>query len=267
MKIDRRVLYIIGAALVVLTVLYPLGLPVKISPLAKQTYDAIKDLPDGSVVILSPMYDAGAMGELQPMFTAMFYQLVERGYKIIVVNTSWVQGPQLVQPVAKAIADKYNYVYGKDWINLGSKVGGSIWMQAAVSDFIAATLTDYNNQPVESFPIMQLVPKLTKDYVAAALVLECGTPGAGTWLTYVTQPEGIKLIVGEIQMSVPENMPYVQSGQYAGMIAGSRGAAEYELLVNHPGKAVKSQDTMSVIALMVAAFIILGNIGYLARKK
>lgn len=267
MKIDRRILYIIAAVLVVLTVLYPLGLPVKISPLAKQTYDAIQDLPDGSLVVISPMYDAGTMGELQPMFTAMFYQAVERGYKIVIVNTSWIQGPQLVQPVAKEIADKYNYVYGQDWINLGSKVGGSIWMQAAVSDFIAASLTDYNNQPLESFPIMQLVPRLTKDYVAAALVLDCGTPGSQEWLTYVTQPTGIKLIIGEIQMSVPEKMPFVQSGQFAGMIAGSRGAAEYELLVNHPGKAVKSQDTMSVIALMVATFIILGNIGYLARKK
>ncbi|MEW6229114.1 MAG: hypothetical protein AB1700_13655 [Bacillota bacterium] len=267
MKIDRRILYIIGAALVFITMLYPLGLPISISDLTQQTYDAVENLPDGSLVIISPMYDPGASGELNPMFTAFMYHCAERGYKIVVVNCNWTLGPQLVHPIVTDIMTQYGYQYGTDYIELGSKPGGSIWMQSAVQDMIEACLTDYNNQPLAQFPIMQLVPKLTKEYVAATLVLDCGTPGAPTWLTYVNQPTGIPLIVGEIQMSVPENMPYVDSGQYKGMIAGSRGCAEYELLIGHPGKAVKSQDTMSAIALMVTLFIILGNIGYLARKK
>lgn len=267
MKIDRRIIYIIGAAIVFVTMLYPLGLPIAVSPLTQTTYDGINNLPDGSLVIISPMYDPGAMGELNPMFTAFFYHAVERGYKIVVVNCNWVQGPQIVDPIATAIAEEYGYVYGQDWINLGSKPGGGIWMQSAVSDLWEAALTDFNNQPVSSFAIMQEVPKITAEYVDAILVLDCGTPGAPEWLTYVTQSEGIPLFVGEIQMSVPENMPYVQSGQFAGMIAGARGAAEYEQLIGHPGAAIKSQDTMSAIALMVTLFIILGNIGHLTRKK
>lgn len=267
MKIDRRILYIISLALVLVTIFFPLGLPVKVSALTQKTFDGVNSLPDGSLVILSPMYDPGSQGELTPMFTAWLYQLAERHYKIVIGNCNWTLGPQLVHPIVTDILGQYGYTYGQDYLEWGSKPGGSIWMQSAVSDFVNATLTDYNNQPLSQFPITELVPKFSSEYVAALLVLDCGTPGGIEWLTYVSQPTGIPLYIGEIQMSVPENMPYVDSGQYSGMIAGSRGAAEYEMLVGHAGKAIKSQDTMSVISLMVALFIILGNIGYLARKK
>jgi hypothetical protein len=267
MKIDRRIIYLIGAAVVVITVLYPLGLPVAISDLAEQTYAAVENLPDDAVVFISPMYDPGASGELNPMFTGFLYHSARRGYKILIGNCNWTLGPQVVHPIVTEIMGEFGYKYGEDYIELGSKPGGSVWIQNAVDDLVEACITDYNNQPLASFPIIQEVPRLTKDYVDAIMVLDCGTPGAPEWLAYCTQPTGITLIVGEIQMSVPENMPYVASGQYAGMIAGSRGAAEYELLIGRPGKAIKAQDTMSAIALMVTLFILLGNIGYLARKK
>ncbi len=267
MKIDRRILYIVALALVCVTVFFPLGLPVKVSDLTQKTFDGIQSLPDGSLVVISPMYDPGAQGELNPMLTAWLYQCAERHYKIVVGNTSWTLGPQLVHPIVTNVLSQYGYEYGKDYLEFGSKPGGSVWLQSAVNDFVNATLTDLGNKPLSEFPITAEIPKLTKEYVAANLVLDCGTPGGLEWLTYVSQPTGIPLFIGEIQMSVPENMPYVDSGQYAGMIAGSRGAAEYELLVGHAGKAVKSQDTMSVITLMVTLFIILGNIGYLSRKK
>jgi len=268
MKIDRRIIYLVGAAIVFLTMFYPLGLPIKVSQLAEDSFSVVDSLPADSLVVVTPQYDAGAMGELNPMFKAVFRHCVERGYRIIVMNVNWVQGPQIVHPFATEIAEEAGYVYGQDWINLGSKPGGGIWLQAANDDLWEAAKTDFTNQPISSFPIMQDVPKLAGEFIDLAIVLECGSPGAADcWLPYITQPEGITMVVGEIQMSVPENMPYVDSGQFAGMIAGSRGCAEYEQLLGAPGDAMKGQDTMSAIALMVTLFIILGNIGYLARKK
>lgn len=268
MKIDRRILYIVAVAALLVTMFFPLGLPVKVSELTTKTYEAINDIPDGSLVVVSPMYDAGSMGELMPMFKAFLYQCAEKKFKLVIGNAQWATGPQLCHPIIEQILkDEYGYVYGQDYIEFGSKPSFSVWANSAVTDFPGATLTDYNNDPINNFPIMQQIPKLTKDYVAATIVLDCGTPGARDWLAVVNQVTGIPLFVGEIQMSVPEMMPYVASGQYLGMLAGSRGAAEYESLVGHPGKALKSQDIMSVIAMLVALFIILGNIGYLSRKK
>lgn len=267
MKIDRRIIYLIAAALVILTLFVPLGLPVKISDMTRGAYSAIENLPDGSLVFIAPMYDPGARGELDPMFVAMLHQCAKRGYKMLIGNTSWTLGVQMLHPIVTDILGDYGYTYGEDYIELGSKPGGSIWMQQATNDLVTACITDYNNQPLAQFPIISQVPKLAAEYVDAILVLDCGTPGAREWLTYVSTPTGIPLVVGVIQMSVPEHTPFLDSGQYKGLIGGSRGAAEYELLVGKPGKAVKSQDTMSVIALMVTLFIILGNIGYLTSRK
>ena len=267
MKIDRRLLYLVAVVVVAVTVFFPLGLPVKVSPLAVQTYDAIQNLPDDSVVFISNMYDPGAAGELSPMLKAMLYQCMERKYKIILGNTSWTLGAGLAHEIITPIAQEFNYVYGTDYIELGSKPGGVVWLQSARIDLAGAALVDYNNDPIGQFPLMQAVPKLTQEYVAAALVLDCGTPGAPDWLAQITQGTSMKLIVGEIQMTVPDALTYVQSEQYTGMIAGSRGCAEYEQLIGHPGAGLKTQDTMSVITLMITLFIVLGNIGYLARKK
>jgi len=267
MKIDRRLLYLVSVVLVAVTIFVPLGLPVKVSPLAIQTYDAIQNLPDNSVVLIAPMYDPGAGSELNPMLKAMLYQCMERGYRIILGNTNWTLGVGIAHDMIAPIAAEFNYVYGTDYVEFGSKPGGQVWMQSAKADLPGAAIVDYNNDPIGQFPLIQAVPRLTQDYIAAVLVLDCGTPGGLEWLQIITQGTSIKLIVGEIQMSVPDSMTYVQSGQYNGMIAGSRGGAEYEQLVGRPGAALKSQDTMSVIALMVALFIVLGNIGYLTRKR
>jgi len=267
MKIDRRLLYLVAVVLVAVTVFFPLGLPVSVSKLAVQTYDAIQNLPDNSVVFVAPMYDPGSAGELSPMLKAMLYQCMERKYRIILGNTSWVLGAALAHDIITPIAQEFNYVYGTDYIEIGSKPGGPIWMASAKADLPGTAIVDYNNNPVGQYPLIQAVPRLTQEYVAAFLVLDCGTPGAAEWLAQITQGTSIKLIVGEIQMSVPDSMTYVQSGQYNGMIAGSRGCAEYEQLIGRPGAGLKSQDTMSVIALMVTLFIVLGNIGYLTRKK
>ena len=267
MKIDRRLLYLVSVVLVAVTIFVPLGLPVKVSPLAIQTYDAIQNLPDNSVVLIAPMYDPGAQGELNPMLRAMLYQCMERNYRIILGNTNWTLGVAIAHDMITPIAAEFNYVYGTDYIEFGSKPGGSVWMQSAKADLAGAAIVDYNNDPIGQFPLIQAVPRLTQEYIAAVLVLDCGTPGVVEWLTQITQGTSIVLVDAEIQMSVPENMVYVNSGQFAGMLAGSRGGAEYEQLVGRPGAALKSQDTMSVIALMVALFIVLGNIGYLTRKK
>jgi len=49
--IDRRVLYLVTAALVLLTRFVPLGLPVSISPLVQHTFNTVENLPNGSVVV------------------------------------------------------------------------------------------------------------------------------------------------------------------------------------------------------------------------
>ena len=72
---------------------------------------------------------------------------------------------------------------------------------------------------------------------------------------------------GVTSIQVNEVMPYVQSGQMVGVLAGMPGAAEYESLIGQKGSATSGMDAQSVAHLVIVLFIVLGNISYVIDRK
>ena len=72
---------------------------------------------------------------------------------------------------------------------------------------------------------------------------------------------------GVTSIQVNEVMPYVQSGQMVGVLAGMPGAAEYESLIGQKGSATSGMDAQSVAHLVIVLFIVLGNISYFIDRK
>ena len=80
---------------------------------------------------------------------------------------------------------------------------------------------------------------------------------------------------------VTDAIPYVESGQLKGILAGMPGAAEYEKLVydylvdkyssDNPeiekGRAFARMSAQSVAHLLMVIFIILGNLSYYFERK
>ena len=84
---------------------------------------------------------------------------------------------------------------------------------------------------------------------------------------------------------VTDAIPYVESGQIRGILAGMPGAAEYEQMVfNHlnsleknkymnsdievvPGKATSRMSAQSIAHVLMVVFIILGNISYYLLRR
>jgi hypothetical protein len=63
-------------------------------------------------------------------------------------------------------------------------------------------------------------------------------------------------------------MPYVnEQKQLTGLLAGLKGAAEYEYLINHPGTATSGMDAQSIAHLIIIIFIIIGNVSYWRNRK
>ena len=75
------------------------------------------------------------------------------------------------------------------------------------------------------------------------------------------------IVMGTGSVSVPGEMPYYASGQYKGLLAGLRGAAEYELLTGYPGSAILGMDAQSAAHFLVIALIAIGNIGFFRPGK
>ena len=83
---------------------------------------------------------------------------------------------------------------------------------------------------------------------------------------------------------VTDAIPYVESGQIRGILAGMPGAAEYEQMVYKylsensskfikkdaviiPGKATSRMSAQSIAHLLMVVFIIFGNISYYLLRR
>ncbi|MBE3590156.1 MAG: hypothetical protein IMW98_04965 [Firmicutes bacterium] len=269
LDIDRRWIWAIIFIIIGAVIIHPLGLPITVSPDTQKFYDTIQKLPEGSIILVGASYDIGAQGEITPMVKALAYQAFAHNLRLAVFDAAWVNGPKLAGQAIDQVAKEMGKKYGVDWINIGYKPGSSTTYQLITQDLIsAAKNVDQTGQSLDQFPIMKDLPKVDKDHVAAIFAADIGSPGAGdAWLPYVSQPTGIPLLVGSITMSVAQNKPYVASGQFAAMLAGSRGAAEYEQLVGHPGAAAAQQDGQSLAAIYVTLLIVLANVAWLTTRK
>ena len=58
-----------------------------------------------------------------------------------------------------------------------------------------------------------------------------GVPGNAEWVQYACDPKNVPLSSGCTSIMVTDAIPYVESGQLQGILAGMPGAAEYEKLV------------------------------------
>ncbi len=65
------------------------------------------------------------------------------------------------------------------------------------------------------------------------LVIEfSGSAAGGAWFTYARPKFGLNVAVGVTAVMAADMYPFLQSGQLIGMLAGLKGAAEYEKMVD-----------------------------------
>jgi hypothetical protein len=253
-------------AAVVFAFVKPMGLPISINDTTKVAHGAIQALPAGSVLALSMDFSAGGIPELEPAGKAIFYQCMKNNVKVVFMGM-WVMAGDMTERVLDEMAPLFpGKTYGVDYVNIGYKPGGAMMLERAKDDIIAASLDiDHRGKALSGYPIFETFKSL-KD-AAFWVCLSTGNPGVPDWIKVVGDPLKIKGTTDVVSVSIPENMPFVQSGQLTGIIQGMRGAAEYELLVSRPGRAVAGMDAQSLSHVVILAFIVLGNIGFLMRKK
>src|SRR5262245_25275584 len=93
---DRRWLFLAMALAIVVPLYFPIGLPVKSSPMVKSGYNAIESLKPGDVVFLSLDLDPASTPELEPFYRAAVLQLKRKGVRLVIA-TVWYAAPPLVE--------------------------------------------------------------------------------------------------------------------------------------------------------------------------
>ena len=268
-KVDRRWIFLIIGIAVLIPILKPLGMPIRPSDSSQKVYSFINDsLANNSKVLLSLEYSPSTKPENHPMTISIMRHLFSKGHKIY-ITCLWPDGEFMAQDAIKEIAidelSKDSLVYGLDYVLLGYRPGAEAVVKGIVSNIRQLYTVDARQIKVEDIPMMDGVNKFEDfDFLFS---ISSGTPGTTEWVQYAADPTGVPMSSGVTSIQVNEMMPYVQSGQMIGILAGMPGAAEYEKLTDHPGTATSGMDAQSIAHLVIVLFIVLGNVSYFIERS
>ena len=272
-RLDRRWVYLA----VLLSAAFPMMFGVKLhaSPptvAARKLFDEVSAIPDGSAVIVSFDFEPGSEVELAPAALVVVRQLFARHCRIVSLAL-WPAGSTEARKHLGMVADEFARagtpkVYGVDYVNLGYKAGGAAVLRQMGSSFSTVFPKDVDGTPVDQLPLMTKVNRFRD--VAFVFSFSVGTPGMREWVNVVNTEYGVKIGGAVTGVSVPETMPFLDSGQLSGLLGGLRGAADYETLVHQPGSATAGMNVQNFVHLLILALIVLSNILYFtdpARRR
>lgn len=251
---------IIVAAITLLTVKAP---PPSIMPNVQRAYDYIEGVKPGTVVVFESENSYAYFMSHLPASVALLRHVLSKNVKLIVFGThsdSPLIWDYMMAPEIKDVMDKYGYVYGKNWVNLGYSPG----LETAVAAFGANTWftgSDFSGTPLSDLSMMQDI-KTGKDiglwiqggyqhlWVIRQMVAKYKTP----------------FIIASHEEFIVEGPVFVESGQMVSFVHGWAGAVMYETLIKRAGLATAGSATISVLYYAVLVVIVMGNISWFGKK-
>ncbi|SYZ73233.1 conserved hypothetical protein [Candidatus Zixiibacteriota bacterium] len=263
-NMDRRWIYLLVAISVIIPMLVVIKFPIEISPEARQLYNAVESLPDSSVVFLTFDYYPSTLAETEPMSIAALNQMFRKNMKVITMTTIPLGGPSIAERVTRMVAQKYNKVYGVDYVNLGYKANYVAVLKGMGSSIESIYPSDNTGTPLADLPLMRNV----KNYADIKFIFVVADNAiVDYWISIVNAQYKTPVGAGMTAVMAPKMYSFVQAGQLTGLLGGMKGAAEYEELVGVKGNATRGMDAQSLVHLLIIGFVILGNISYFVTKK
>lgn len=262
--IDRRYLFLLIGVAVIMPLIFPLGLPLGVTQPARDLYNKVESLKEGSVVLLTFDYYPSTLPETEPMSYAALRQLFKKDIKVITVTTIPLGALSVMESVVKNVAREYHKEYGVDYVNLGYKYGYQavmLGMGRKIADIFPA---DAYGTKLETLPLMQRV-KNYKEIDFIFIVSDNAT--VDYWVSLINAQFGTSMGAGVTAVMAPKCYSYLQTKQLVGLLGGMKGAAEYEKLTSNPGRAMRGMDSQSIIHFAIIFFVVLGNLGYFATRK
>lgn len=261
--IDRRWIYLLMFISVLIPTIFVVKFPIELTPEAEQLYNAVEELPDSSVIMLTFDYYASALAETEPMSIAALRHMWRKDMKIITLSNIPLGGPTIAERVTRQIAEEFGKVYGVDYVNLGYKANYVAVMHGLASSIESIFPTDYSGTPLAELPLMQEV-KNYDDMTFIYCVADNAT--VDYWVSIVNAQYDIPVGAGVTAVMAPKMYSFLEAGQMIGLLGGMKGAAEYEKMVGAPGTATIGMDAQSLAHLLIIFLVIVGNLGFFMKR-
>ena len=259
LSLDRRLIFLLIGVVTLLPLLYPFGLPIRVSPEVQKVYDYMESLPEGAVLLLSLDFDPASKPELYPMAVALLRHAFRKHLRVLGM-TLWITGTSMAESVFAQAAQESGKEKGTDYVFLGYGPGGANVIISMGQDLYATFPTDYYGARTTELPLLHDVRTLRD--VQYTVSLSAGTPGLDTWYVYGKEKYSFELGGGCTAVSAPRFYPLIDTGQINGLLGGLRGAAEYETLLNMKGKATAGMDAQSATHFLIIVLIVVCNLFY-----
>ena len=287
-EVDRRYIFLIISLSVLLPLLYQpewLKIDYEVSPNTQTVFNELSDLKEGDRILISFAYGASTMPEIHPMSVALLQHMFAKGVEVYMIAL-WPEGVIMATDALEKVLSSglFKVEENEHYINLGYKAGGAVVIKGIATDMRALYKQDVNLNFIDDIEMMKDVKNISDfDFV---FDLSAGVPGNAEWVQYACDEYKIPLSSGCTSIMVTDAIPYIQSGQLLGILAGMPGAAEYEGLVSDflektkntnvrmnsniaipIGIAESRMPAQSISHLMMVLFVVLGNISYYLKRK
>ena len=277
-NIDRRFIYLILLVVIILPLLFPSAQSVRVMPPVEKLYYAVDNVPEEKALIVNFEYAPQTAPELDPMGFAILRHAFKKRIKVLVLSL-YVQPLGLAQNALDQVIEEFNSVaqthtdsiiYGRDYVFLGWVPPPLIPILGMGESITNVYQVDYYGNRTDSLPLMQEI----KNYNDIDLLVSIsGADAPKWWVQYAQVRFGLRVGAGITAVSASEFYPYLQTGQFSGLMIGMKGAAEYEELVERNlkitarRKASESLPSLTYGHLVMILFIVIGNIGYFIKRR
>lgn len=284
MNVDRKVIYIVVALVMIVPVLFPFDLPLKISERTTRTiFNAVDNFPnENGVFLISADLAPQDQPELYPMLVSWVRHCFHRDVKVL-VQCLYPVGLGLAEQALNQVANEFNtrahkgigrrIVYGEDYVFLGYTPPPIIPILGMGENIYNVYPKDYYGNDLKSLPLM--VEKRIKTYRDIDMIGSLSASSLPiTFVAYAQARFGIRVTGGITAVSAADFYPYIDSGQLTGMLEGMKGAAEYEQLLSESfpeddGRrmAMEGMSAQSTTHIAIILMILFGNFCYFMQRR
>lgn len=276
--LTRLGIYIVLILGLIVPVYAPLGLPFEIAESTYGWYNFIEEELEQDDVVLVKFggMPPALYGTLLPGMLATFNQLYKKGVKIVLFIAcpeDWMGMQALLSEKDLLWPRAGEPGYGEDWLFLSYIPGlpDIVFARMAsepLKDILPPDWTEpASGERVSSFLLWNKVKDYSVSVFDAVFAFEqAWNPGmlAMMWSVPLNYNKILWCVPAEAAPKVLVYIPF----NFAAVLAGMRGGAEYEKLLGIGGTGVQGLDVASVTSLVIILIIVIGNIDYfISRKK
>ncbi len=278
-KIDRRIIFLVMAIVIIIPIVVPMNITMGTMRVTQSLFNTVDAIDrENQCLLISADYTPQTEPENHPMVIVLLRHAFARRIPVL-MNALYVEGAPMLEQALDQVMGEFNaqaathedsILYGRDVVYLGWQPPPIIPILSMGQSIRRVYPECYRGFDTDSLALTQRI--LNYDDVGIVVAITAGQ--SPLWYVMFAQPKyGVAVGGGCTAVNAPDFYPYCETGQLSGLMAGMKGAAEYETLVENQfrldtrRKATEAMASQSAAHVMIMVFIVIGNIAYFAGRR